>query len=115
MTESDTGLVGLDGKPIKTHNIPVVKFRDFIFSVELLQKEDVAHPVDGGFRPGDIVKEYRSRCTELEDRVQILTAILCTVIQEGPEAGREFLNSVGAKVVDLNNKVLFEPKKNEDS
>ena len=109
MTETNTGILGPDGKEIKTITLPTVSFRDFQFAIQMLQKEDIASDKDGGYRPGDIVKEYRARCTELEDRIQILTAILCTLIKEGPEGGKEFLDSIGAKVTDLNNKVLYGP------
>ncbi len=101
-------IVGADGKPMKTVTLPTVKFRDFQFSFQAFSKEDVATKKNGGLRPGDLVREYRARCKELEDRIQILTAILCVSISEGPEAGKEFLKSIGARVVDLNNKVIFD-------
>ncbi len=111
MNQKESKIIGADGKPMVSVTLPTVKYKDFQFAIQLLQKEDIAQPVEGGYRPGDIVKEYRARCAELEDRNQILTAIVCTLIDKGPEAARDFLDSIGARVVDLDNKVLFEPKK----
>lgn len=110
MKEGKSKIVGVDGKELKSVTIPTVKFRDFQFAIQMIQPNDIARPTKEGIRPGDIIHEFRSRCAELEDRIQILTAILCTVIQEGPEVGKEFLDSIGARVTDLNNKVLYEPK-----
>lgn len=101
-------LIGPDGKPIKTNTIPVVKYKDFVFPMRLLSADDIVKPGAGGqLRPGDIIKEYRSAYTELSDRVNLLTAILCTIIQDGIAEGKIFLESTGAQSTDLNDKVLY--------
>jgi len=109
MTTNDTGILGPDGKKLKAITVPVVKFRDFQFKFEGFDRNRIAKEYKGGYRPRDLVHEYRARCLELEDRLQILMAVLCTTIVEGPDAGKEFLDSIGASVTDFDGKVLYKP------
>ena len=103
-------LLGSDGKPIKSVTLPIVKFRDFTFAMQVLQKSDITKAKNGEVRPQQLIHEYRARCRELDDRCQLLMAILCVTIDQGLEAGREFLDSVGAVVTDIDNKVLYKSK-----
>lgn len=95
------------GRKIETAVLPVIKFREFTFAMELFDKNNVARPVDGKISLQSLIDEYRGRCAELDCRVQMLMALVCTMVQDGPEAGKEFLDSIGAHVTDLDNKVLY--------
>lgn len=109
----DLGLVGPDGQELKsvtTVTIPIVKFREYKFAMQLLQDEEVASDKSGGYRPGDLVREYRARCKELDDRVQLLTAILSVTIDQGFEAGKEFIDEIGLRVSDFEGKTLYDPE-----
>jgi hypothetical protein len=101
-------LIGPDGKPIKTNSIPVLKYKEFTFPMRLLSEADAVKPgKEGQIRPGDIIKEYRAAFTELSDRVNLLTAIICVLAKDGVPEVKSFLDSVGVNSLDLDNKVVY--------
>ena len=108
--EKDTGLVGADGKPLKTVNVPIVKFDDFIFPMHMVEQDEMAQVTEKGVKPSDIIREMRAVGREMRHRFTILAAGLVLASQKGPEEVERFLNSIGLVITDIKGNKFFEPK-----
>lgn len=109
-TTQKSGILGPDGKPVETVNIPIVKFDDFIFPMHMMEKDELVQTGEEGVRPSDIIKELRAISREMRQRFTILAAGLVCASKGGEEELTRFLNSIGLVISDINGKKFFTPE-----
>jgi hypothetical protein len=114
MSEETSSLVGPDGQPIKTVNIPVVNFEDFVFPMAMVTEEEICKVTEQGVKPSAIIKELRAISREMRHRFTILAAGLVVASKEGPEGVENFLNSIGLVITDAKGQTFFSPKVDTD-
>ena len=102
-------LVDAKGNEIKTYKIPVVEYKEFVFPMESVRPEDLTPIVKKGVDPLRVIHELRASTKELRQKWTLLAAGLCILAKKNPEL-KEFIDSIGLVVRDINEKVLYEPK-----
>jgi len=104
-----SNLVDAKGNEIKTHKIPVVEYKEFVFPMESVKPEDLTPIGEKGVDPLRVIHELRASTKELRQKWTLLAAGLCILAKKNPEL-KEFVDAIGLVIKDLNEKVLYEPK-----
>jgi len=108
MTDKGTGLVGPNGEPVKTVNIPVVKFEDFVFPMHMVEREELINVGEEGVKPSEIIRELRAVTREMRHRFTILATGMVVASRTDKEL-KNFLDSIGLVITDAKSKTFFTP------
>lgn len=102
-------LLGADGKEIKKRSVPTVKYKDFLLPVEFVKDEEMTVIGDKGIRPSDIIRELRATQREMRQRFVLLATGMVAAATDGNGALKEYLDTIGLVLSDLQGKVIFKP------
>lgn len=103
------GLVGANGKPIKSNKVPVVHYENFVLPVRILQKEDTVQ-ASSSVSPGDVIQEMRAAYIEMVDRFTLMATGLSVVAKQNPGGEMDkYLSSIGLVLTDMAGNKIYDP------
>ena len=107
--ETESQILGADGKPIRTVQIPTLQVDDFVIGIDLVSDDEMVQSTKDGLRPGDLLKELRATNREHRHRFNIIMTLF-SYATKGPEELKRAMDSMGLHVRDLNDKTIYGPE-----
>lgn len=101
-------IIGIDGKPIKKRQIPVIKVGDFTLPLRIISEKDLARVEGGQISPVAVLEEIRAVREQMQDMNSIFLTLFSIYSKENPESNlAKVFTSMGFNMTDIEGKDIM--------